>query len=94
MDTVNLLKTTRKLTVVELKKNIKPKEEVIKQNIKKLRLLHEACKIELDKEITRQIIERAVTRRPVKSRTKRKTSQKTAFTEEDFKKLEEEYFDE
>lgn len=42
-----------------------------------------------------QIIERAVTRKPVKKIKKKKSKKdkKTAFTEEDFKKFEQEYFD-
>lgn len=41
-----------------------------------------------------QIIERAVTRKPIKKiKKKSKKDKKTAFTEEDFKKFEEEYFD-
>lgn len=41
-----------------------------------------------------QIIKRAVTKRPVKKVKKHKKDNKTAFTEEDFKKFEDEYFDE
>nr|CAI5840984.1 unnamed protein product [Callosobruchus analis] len=43
----------------------------------------------------KQIVERAVTKRPIKKKTKKpKKNQKTVFTEEDFRKFEEEYFDE
>lgn len=92
VETVNLLNTTKKLTVTELRKNKQSKDKVAKDNLKKLRQLREICKIDLDKEITRQIFKRAVTKRPVHPKRKSKKSQKTVFTEEDFQRFEEDYF--
>ncbi|VEN56600.1 unnamed protein product [Callosobruchus maculatus] len=91
---IGLLSTNRKLTVAELRKQLKPKEEILRQNLRKLELIKEASKVNLDKETVQKIVERAVTKRPIKKKSKKsKKNQKTAFTEEDFKKFEEEYFD-
>lgn len=91
---VNLLVATKKLTVSELRKKQKNKKNSTGEALKKLHKLRKVCKIQLDKETTRQLFERAVTGRPVKQRNKSQKSKKTAFTEEDFKRFEEEYFDE
>lgn len=91
---VNLLNTTKKLTVTELRKSQDKKAKTLKAQLKKAHLLREICKVELDKETTRTIIERAVTRRPVRPKRNSKKSQKTVFTEEDFKRFEEDYFGE
>jgi hypothetical protein len=88
---VGVLATSKKLTVLEAKKNFKSKDEILRENLKKVKEIRKACRIELDKETTEKIIERAVTRKPVKAKKKTKKAQKTAFTEEDFKKFEEEY---
>ncbi|XP_975978.3 active regulator of SIRT1 [Tribolium castaneum] len=86
-----VLSTSKKLTVLEAKKTFKSKDEILKENLKKLKEIKNVCTIELDKETTEKIIQRAVTRRPVKEKKKRKKTQTTVFTEEDFKKFEEEY---
>ncbi|EFA00824.1 hypothetical protein TcasGA2_TC003712 [Tribolium castaneum] len=86
-----VLSTSKKLTVLEAKKTFKSKDEILKENLKKLKEIKNVCTIELDKETTEKIIQRAVTRRPVKEKKKRKKAQTTVFTEEDFKKFEEEY---
>lgn len=89
-----MLTRSNKISITELVKERKLKENILTENLKKLKKLQRICTIDLDKEVTRQLIERAVTKRPVKLRKKTKVSKKTAFTEEDFKKFEEEYFDE
>ncbi|XP_017779001.1 PREDICTED: active regulator of SIRT1-like [Nicrophorus vespilloides] len=91
---VNLLQTEKKLTVSELKKTLKTKEQIKKENLEKLRLIRDTCRIELDESITSKILERAVRKRPLKSESRSKEPETTAFTEEDFKKFEEEYHDE
>ncbi|CAH1968265.1 unnamed protein product [Acanthoscelides obtectus] len=91
---IGLLSSEKKLTVAELRKQLKPKQEILKENLKKLQLIKEASKVELDRETVAKIVERAVTKRPIKKRSKKTKNQKTVFTEEDFKTFEEEYFDE
>jgi len=91
---VEVLQTEAKITVAEARKTSKSKEQILKANLKKLKLIQEACSIDLDKEVTSQLIRRAVTKRPVEFKNKSKKNQKTAFSEEDFAKFEEEYFDE
>ncbi|XP_072392867.1 active regulator of SIRT1-like [Diabrotica undecimpunctata] len=90
---VNLLSTEKKLTVAEARKYNKSKEQILQENLKKLELIKSASKVELDQKLVKQIIDRAVSRRPIR-KIKPKQQKKTAFTEEDFKKFEEEYFDE
>ncbi|KAF2904910.1 hypothetical protein ILUMI_01266 [Ignelater luminosus] len=92
-ETVEVLKTEAKLTVAEARKHCKSKDEILKENLRKLKLIQEHSKVDLEEEVTHQLIERAITKRPVKTKVK-KGVQKTAFTEEDFAKFEAEYFDE
>ncbi|XP_030754791.1 active regulator of SIRT1-like [Sitophilus oryzae] len=82
----------KKLSVQEAKKQFKTKEQILKENLKKLEVIRENSKITLNKEQTKNIIERARTRRPIESRGKKSKQPKSAFTDEDFKKFEEEYF--
>ncbi|XP_023012379.1 uncharacterized protein [Leptinotarsa decemlineata] len=91
---VNLLSKEKKLTVSEAKKTYKSKEQILKENLRKLELIKTASKVEIDEKTVKQIIERAVTRRPLTNTPAKEKDQGTVFTEEDFKKFEEEYFDE
>ncbi|XP_019867984.1 active regulator of SIRT1 isoform X2 [Aethina tumida] len=90
---INLLSAQTKYTVVDAKKEHKSKKQLLKENLAKLKQIQQATKINLDKSLTKQIIERGVLKRPVKAKPKRKPQKKTAFTEEDFKRFEEEYFE-
>ncbi|KAJ8924564.1 hypothetical protein NQ315_000713 [Exocentrus adspersus] len=94
VETVNLLSHKNKVNVTDIRKKIKTKDQILKDNLKKLKLIKKASRISLDKDIIHQIIERAVTRRPVTKKKQQEKDKKTVFTEEDFKKFEEEYFDE
>lgn len=89
----SLLQSNRKLTILEARKTLKTKEQIIKKNKEKLAKIKKICKLNLDKKLTKQIIARAVTRKPLKNLETKKKSQKTVFTDEDFKKFEEEYMD-
>ncbi|XP_018577519.1 active regulator of SIRT1-like, partial [Anoplophora glabripennis] len=94
VEKVNILSHKNKINIVEAKRNFKTRDQILKENLEKLKLIKEASKVTLDKETINQIIERAVTKRPVKKvKKQKKDNSKTAFTEEDFKKFEEEYFD-
>lgn len=78
-----------------MRQNLKSKEDRLKENLKKLQIIKEHSAVKLDKLVARQLIERAVTKRPVNIQQRGKKKQKkTVFTEEDFKKFEEEYIDE
>ncbi|XP_056632498.1 active regulator of SIRT1-like [Diorhabda sublineata] len=87
---INLLSTEKKLTVTEARKNNKSKEQLLEENLRKLKRIKKASRVQLDKNLVKQIIDRAVNKRPIR-KIKPKTEKKTAFTEEDFKKFEEEY---
>ncbi|XP_018336096.1 active regulator of SIRT1 [Agrilus planipennis] len=89
---VNVLQQNRKLTVAEAKKSKRSEDQILKENLRKLKAIRESCKLNLNKNIVEKIIERAVTKRPVKIKKKSK-EKKTAFTEEDFAKFEEEFID-
>ncbi|KAL3271432.1 hypothetical protein HHI36_021918 [Cryptolaemus montrouzieri] len=82
---------SKKLTISELRKTFTPKEEIYEKNLKKLALLRKITTVQIDEEIRNQIIERSVTKRPITSKSKKKKDKQTVFTEEDFKKFEEEY---
>lgn len=52
---INLLQNNSKFTVTQARKTFKPKEQIIEENQKKLELIKQACKINLDKSITKQV---------------------------------------
>ncbi|KAK9883802.1 hypothetical protein WA026_001996 [Henosepilachna vigintioctopunctata] len=85
------LQGTKKISLSETRKTLLSKEEIYKKNLKKLELLKQVTTLKLDEEIKNRIIQRNVTKRPVKGKSKKKKDKKTVFTEEDFKKFEEEY---
>lgn len=88
----NLISTKRKLTITEARKESQLKQELLKENLQQLEQIKKLCTINLDKKVTNQIIERAVSKRPIRNKPKPKKEKATAFTEEDFKRFEEEYF--
>lgn len=81
----------KKYTVQDAKRKIKSKKQILEENLKKLELIRKNSQIVLDENSTTNIIERAVTRRPIKTKEKKYRKPETAFTEDDFKKFEEEY---
>ncbi|KAI4472199.1 active regulator of sirt1 [Holotrichia oblita] len=93
--TTDLPSKTKKLTVKDLQHTLKSKNEILQRNLKKLELIKKICTIDLSTEVTSQLFERAVTRRPVnlKSKKPQKKEEKTVFTEEDFKRFESEYLE-
>ncbi|KAB0797611.1 hypothetical protein PPYR_08604 [Photinus pyralis] len=93
-DQTELFPTSKKISVSELRKNKRTKEQNLQENLEKLRLIREVCAIDLEENITNKIIERAVSRRPIKAKKVSKKAEKTAFTEEDFAKFEQEYLNE
>lgn len=85
------LKSAKKVTVQEAIKLQKVREETFRENLERLREAKKANVVRLDEEITSTIIERAVPRWYMKQETVDTTKEGTLFTEEDFKKFEEEY---
>lgn len=83
-----------KLTIGEARKQlVNSQTKILKSNLKKLKKIRQIEKVQLDDRLKEKILQRAVTKRPVKSQKKLKVDQKSAFTEEDFKKFEAEYFE-
>jgi hypothetical protein len=50
-----VLATSKKLTVLEAKKNFKSKDDILRENLKKVKEIRKACHIELDKETTEKV---------------------------------------
>ncbi|KAF5276513.1 hypothetical protein FQA39_LY06582 [Lamprigera yunnana] len=90
----DILTSEKKITVTELRRKNKSKDQIQKENLEKLKLIQEICTVELPENITKKIIERGVTKKPIHIKEKPKKVVKTAFTEEDFEKFEREYFNE
>lgn len=88
-----VLRGDRKVTIQEAKANFLKKKDILKENLKRIKLMRKKGKVELNSDITEKLIERALTRKPIKNKPKEEKEKKTAFTEEDFKKFEEEYLD-
>ncbi|XP_033209138.1 active regulator of SIRT1-like [Belonocnema kinseyi] len=76
-----------RLNIYEAKKRLEAKTDPTEGNIKKLLLLGNS---RLDSETADKLIERAVKKRYIHKEEKRE-EQTTVFTEEDFKKFEQEY---
>lgn len=52
---INLLSAQTKYTVVDAKKQHKSKEQLLKENLTKLKQIQQATKINLDKSLTKQV---------------------------------------
>lgn len=86
-------KGNKKLTIQEIRKNFLKKKQILKENLKRIKWMQKKGKVQLNKDTTETLIERAVTRKSIKNKPEEKKEEKTAFTEEDFKKFEKEYLD-
>lgn len=84
--------SNKKLSVEEARKSLKKREEILKNNLQVLKSAKEACKVKINKDTTEQILERARRRSQRYPKEVEVAREETAFTEEDFKKFEEEYF--
>lgn len=51
----NLKKKKPKLTVADARKGTKPREQIRSEGLKKLELIQEACRINLDETVTEQV---------------------------------------
>ncbi|XP_066262017.1 active regulator of SIRT1-like [Euwallacea similis] len=84
---------SKKYTIQEAKRELvyKSRSEILKRNLKKLEKIHRHSKVVLDETTTKNIVERAVTRRPITTKPKKSNQVNSTFTEKDFKQFEEEY---
>ncbi|XP_050314097.1 active regulator of SIRT1-like [Anthonomus grandis grandis] len=85
------LSREKRYTIEEARRSVKSKDQILRDNLYKLELIKKHSKVHLDPKATAHIIQRAVSRRPISSEQDASRVEKTAFTEEDFKKFEEEY---
>ncbi|XP_043678247.1 active regulator of SIRT1-like isoform X2 [Vespula pensylvanica] len=83
----NILGRSNKVTVYEAKKRLETKKDLIEENIQNLLLLSNNC---LDQHT---VLKRAVKKRYIPKEKKKAKQESTVFTEEDFKKFEQEYVD-
>ncbi|XP_020278745.1 uncharacterized protein LOC109852211 [Pseudomyrmex gracilis] len=77
-----------KITVYETQKHLASQEDPTEKNVQ---LLLSLCNNRLDPKTTSTLLHRAVGRRYARQQEKPKESEATAFTEEDFRKFEQEY---
>lgn len=80
-----------KVTVYKVQKKKANRKDPTNDTIKKLLLL---SKNSLDANTSKKLLDRAVQKKYIPKKQKPKEPETTAFTEEDFKKFEEEYIDE
>ncbi|KAK2587691.1 hypothetical protein KPH14_003808 [Odynerus spinipes] len=79
-----------KTTVYEVKKQIESKQDNTEENVKNLLLLSSN---RIDRKTVNKVLKRAAKKRHVAKEKKKVKQETTAFTEEDFKKFEQEYVD-
>ncbi|XP_060534484.1 active regulator of SIRT1-like [Cylas formicarius] len=84
-------KAAPKYTIVEARKRLKSKGEILEHNLKTLELIKKYSAVRLDRDATERIVDRAVSRRPAATKEDADDSKGTCFTEEDFEKFEKEY---
>lgn len=93
LDKKQVITSDKKVSVIEAREKLKAKEKILQDNLARIKLLKKKCAVKLDKDIADKVIERALTRKPIIPKIEEKPEESTAFTEEDFKKFEEEYVD-
>ena len=89
-DLGRIIERSGKLTVYETKKRLAAQEDPVNENVQRLLMLG---KNRIDPDTANKLFERAVKKRYIPKRAKPKESEATAFTEQDFKKFEQEYVD-
>lgn len=87
----NIFGWSKKVNIYEAKKKLESKKDLTEENVQNLLLLSSN---HLDQHTVDKVLKRAVEKRYTKKLKKKKKQESTAFTEEDFKKFEEEYIDE
>lgn len=90
-DKNNYIKSHKKFSVNEARRQLESQKEILKHNLQMLKNAKKNLKVTLNKETADQIVERATSRK-FKSFKSVEEEKGTVFTEEDFKKFEEEYF--
>ncbi|GLV31588.1 hypothetical protein CBL_07349 [Carabus blaptoides fortunei] len=93
LDKKQVITSNKKVSVTEAREKLKTKERILQENLARIKLLKKKCAVKLDKDIADKVIERALTRKPIAPKIEKKPEESTVFTEEDFKKFEEEYVD-
>ncbi|KAH1000301.1 hypothetical protein HUJ04_000219 [Dendroctonus ponderosae] len=83
-----------RFTVEEARGASQPPKDVLQTNLRKLELIKKHSRVVLNERATKNIIERAVSRRPLSTPPVDPRDGATAFTEEDFQKFEAEYMQE
>lgn len=89
-DLGTILGRSSKVTVYETQKKLATQEDPTAENVQRLLML---SKNHIDQNTINKLIDRAVKKRYIPKPQKPKEPETTAFTEEDFKKFEQEYVD-
>ncbi|KAG7205427.1 hypothetical protein KM043_007420 [Ampulex compressa] len=87
-DLGSILGRSGKTTVYETRKRITARKDPTEENVRRLLTLSSS---RIDPETADKLLNRAVKKRYIPKEEKPKETEKTVFTEEDFKKFEEEY---
>lgn len=90
-DLVTALGRSGKVSVYEARKRKATRRDPTDENVQKLLLLSTK---RVDSETAEQLLERGVKKKCIPKKEKPKEQESTVFTEEDFKKFEEEYMNE
>ncbi|KOC60065.1 Active regulator of SIRT1 [Habropoda laboriosa] len=89
-DLGTILGRSSKVTVYETQKKLATREDPTDKNVQRLLMLSTN---RIDQDTANKLLDRAVKQRYIPKARKPKESETTAFTEEDFKKFEQEYVD-
>ncbi|XP_076172270.1 active regulator of SIRT1 [Ptiloglossa arizonensis] len=89
-DLGTILGRSSKVTVYETQKRLIVQEDPTDENVQKLLMLSSN---RIDQDTTNKLLNRAVKKKYIPKKEKHKKPESTAFTEEDFKKFEQEYID-
>ncbi|CAK9806750.1 Active regulator of SIRT1 [Anthophora plagiata] len=89
-DLGTILGRSSKVTVYETQKKLATQEDPTDKNVQRLLMLSTN---RIDQETSSKLLDRAIKKRYIPKAQKPKEPETTAFTEEDFKKFEQEYVD-
>ncbi|XP_078041612.1 active regulator of SIRT1 [Augochlora pura] len=89
-DLGTILGRSSKVTVYETKKKLASEKDPTDKNVERLLMLSTN---RIDTNIAEKILDRAIKKKYIPKKEKSKEPETTAFTEEDFKKFEQEYVD-
>lgn len=91
LDKKQIIQGNRKITVAEAREQLKAREKILTDNLQMIKEARKASTVKIPRELSEQIVQRAIPRKNRKHKETEEVNEETLFTEEDFKKFEEEY---